>query len=311
MSSPKILVPDIAAHSSFAWDEAGEFAFTSGYGITLKPDARASPAYLLGLLNSHLLDFYLKQVSTTMRGGYFRYFTQFIEQLPVKRIDPKNKRETRLEKEIVERVEAIQAAHRQRVKLPEVLHRKILHTQNHTSCNLAHYLQKDFAAPVNPEILIDDVQRMGFVHEITVEPEGRNLTLIASVAEKSDGEPRPLPVLRLAFDDDALREFIYACWRRFLGEHSRQRKWTKGKKPESVYSLLANTLEPLVYFSPDAADNLRAIRELMKAVADEAGSADLAAIEAEIEKLDGEIDKRVYDLYGLTPEEIKIVEGTD
>jgi type I restriction-modification system DNA methylase subunit len=308
MSSPKILVPDIAAHASFALDEAGEFAFTSGYGITLKPDAGASPAYLLGLLNSRLLDFYLKQVSTTMRGGYFRYFTQFIEQLPVKRFDPKNKRETKLEKEIVERVEAIQAAHRQRTKLPEVLHLKIAHTQNRTSCNLAHYLQKDFEAAVQPEILIDDVQRTGFVHEIIVKPEGRDLTLVASVAEKSDGEPRPLPVLRLGFKDDALREFIYACWRRFLGEHSRQKKWTKGRKPESVYPLLVNTLEPLFYFSPAAGDNLRAIRDLMKAVAAEAGSADLAAIEAEIEKLDSEIDKRVYDLYELTPEEIKIVE---
>jgi type I restriction-modification system DNA methylase subunit len=73
MSSPKILVPDIAAHGSFALDESGVFAFASGYGITLKSEARESPAYLLGLLNSRLLDFYLKQVSTTMRGGYYRY----------------------------------------------------------------------------------------------------------------------------------------------------------------------------------------------------------------------------------------------
>jgi len=42
----------------------------------------------------------------------------------------------------------------------------------------------------------------------------------------------------------------------------------------------------------------------------EAGSADLAAIESEIAKLDEEIDECVYKLYGLTPEEIKIVERT-
>jgi len=310
MLLPKILVPDIANFASFAFDEAGEFAFTSGYGITVRKDAKESSAYLLGLLNSRLLDFYLKQVSTTMRGGYFRYFTQFIEQLPIRRIDPKNKSETRIEKEIVERVEAIQAAYKQLRKLPEVLQRLILHTQNRTPCNLSHYLQKDFAAEVKPEILIDDVQRTGFVHEITVAPEGRNLTLIAGVAEDPGSEPHPLPVLRLAFEDEALRQFIYGCWRRFQGEHSRQKKWTKGKKPEAVYSLLVNTLEPLVYFSPAAADNLRAIRDLMKAVAAEAGSADLAAVEAEIEKLDREIDKRVYDLYELTPEERKIVEAS-
>ena len=47
----------------------------------------------------------------------------------------------------------------------------------------------------------------------------------------------------------------------------------------------------------------------MKTVAVEAGSADLAAIESEIKKLDTEIDQRVYELYGLTDAEIKIVES--
>ena len=309
MSSSKILVPDIAAHSSFAFDKAGEFAFASGYGITLKADAKESPAFLMGLLNSQLLDFYLKHVSTTMRGGYFRYFTQFIEQLPVRRIDPKKKSEVKLEKEIVERVEQIQAAHRQRVKLPEVLSRLIAHNANRVVCNLAHYLQKDFAAAVKPEILIDDVQRTGFIHEIKIEADGKEHTLTATVSAEGQAEPSPLPVLRLTFKDEALQQFIYASWKQFLAENSRQRKWTKGKKPEAIYPLLVNTLEPLVYFDSAAGDNLRLIRDLMKTVAEEAGSTDLAAIEAEIEKLDTEIDERVYELYGVTEEERAIVEG--
>ncbi len=98
-------------------------------------------------------------------------------------------------------------------------------------------------------------------------------------------------------------------WKQFLAANSRQRKWTKGKKPEAIHPLLVNTLEPLVYFDAAAGDNLRLIRDLMKAVATEAGSADLAAIESEIQTLDAAIDERVYELYGLTPEEIKIVEG--
>jgi hypothetical protein len=32
-------------------------------------------------------------------------------------------------------------------------------------------------------------------------------------------------------------------------------------------------------------------------------------VEAEIERLDREIDDRVYELYELTPEEIKVVKG--
>lgn len=94
MRSPKILVPDIADRASFAYDEDGDYAFTSGYGVTLKGNIAESPKYVLGLLNSNVLDFYLKRVSTTMRGGFFRYFRQFIEQLPIRRInfsDPSDK----------------------------------------------------------------------------------------------------------------------------------------------------------------------------------------------------------------------------
>jgi len=94
MGQVKILVPDIAISSSFAFDESGEFAFTSGYGITLKEDANFSPKYILGLLNSKLLDFYSKKISTVMRGGYIRFFSQYIEQLPIRTInfsDPADK----------------------------------------------------------------------------------------------------------------------------------------------------------------------------------------------------------------------------
>jgi type II restriction/modification system DNA methylase subunit YeeA len=38
-------------------------------------------------LNSKLLDFFWRSISTPMRGGYFRYFTQYIEQLPIPRIN--------------------------------------------------------------------------------------------------------------------------------------------------------------------------------------------------------------------------------
>jgi hypothetical protein len=80
-------VPDIAARASFAMDELGEYTFTSGYGITFKNTIKESPKYILGLLNSKVLNFYLRNVSTQLRGGFFRYFTQFIEQLPIRLIN--------------------------------------------------------------------------------------------------------------------------------------------------------------------------------------------------------------------------------
>ncbi len=87
MRKPKILIPDIANRASFAYDASGEYSFTSGYAITFKDGVKEAPTFFLGLLNSRVLDFYLKHISTSIRGGYFRFFTQYIEQLPIRKID--------------------------------------------------------------------------------------------------------------------------------------------------------------------------------------------------------------------------------
>jgi len=56
MKCPKLLVPDIADRAAFAIDDIGQYAFTSGYGITLKDSVGESPLYVLGVLNSKVLD---------------------------------------------------------------------------------------------------------------------------------------------------------------------------------------------------------------------------------------------------------------
>jgi adenine-specific DNA-methyltransferase len=82
MKMPKLLVPDIANQASFAIDEDGKYAYTSGYGIILK-DKKHNLRPFLALMNSRVLDFYWRNTSTTLRGGYYRYFSQFIEKLPI------------------------------------------------------------------------------------------------------------------------------------------------------------------------------------------------------------------------------------
>jgi hypothetical protein len=87
MGSSKILVPDIADRSAFALDEKGEYAFTSGYAIIFKEDIKESSKYILGLLNSNVLEFFARKTSTTLRGGFYRYFSKFLEQLPMRPIN--------------------------------------------------------------------------------------------------------------------------------------------------------------------------------------------------------------------------------
>jgi len=86
---PKLFTPDIATCSSFSLDGTGEIFFTGGvaggYGILVSPEY--SREYMLGLLNSRLLEWFIQHIATQMRGGYFSYESRFIRNLPVRTID--------------------------------------------------------------------------------------------------------------------------------------------------------------------------------------------------------------------------------
>ncbi|RKZ36189.1 MAG: restriction endonuclease subunit R, partial [Gammaproteobacteria bacterium] len=43
--------------------------------------------YLLGLLNSQVLDFVLHSIASTKRGGYFEYKPMYVQKLPIRPID--------------------------------------------------------------------------------------------------------------------------------------------------------------------------------------------------------------------------------
>jgi len=105
LAKSKIVTPDIACRAQFALDSRGEFAFISGYGITLGDGDGELQQYVLGLLNSRLLDFFLRRVSTRLRGGFYRYFAQFLGQMPIAL--PRGGHEAKLRTGIVGRVRSI------------------------------------------------------------------------------------------------------------------------------------------------------------------------------------------------------------
>ncbi len=113
---PKIVVPDYNNAPSFTLDTQG-FFFKTGYGIIPDPEkCNLSPLYLLGLLNSPVLFQYLLTIGTTLRGGYVRFWTQFIEKLPIRPIDFSSKKDTARHDRMVELVNHMLTLHK---KLPE------------------------------------------------------------------------------------------------------------------------------------------------------------------------------------------------
>ena len=92
MPLPKLFTPDIAARAAFSIDPTGEVFFTGGVagGYGILPLPTYSREYLLGVLNSKLLEWFIRQTSSTMRGGYYSYESRFIAHLPIVPIDDRS-----------------------------------------------------------------------------------------------------------------------------------------------------------------------------------------------------------------------------
>jgi len=78
---PKIIIPAIVQKASYAFDKSG-FYSNDKTSIIASDDL-----YLLGLLNSQVLDFVLHSIASTKRGGYFEYKPMYVQKLPIRLID--------------------------------------------------------------------------------------------------------------------------------------------------------------------------------------------------------------------------------
>jgi hypothetical protein len=83
---------------------------TGGFGIITDP-RYGDQTYVTGLLNSRLLDWFLKNVSTNFRGGYFAANKQFLVQLPIRIIDLSDPGEKSLHDQVIALVEKMMELH--------------------------------------------------------------------------------------------------------------------------------------------------------------------------------------------------------
>ena len=131
MPLPKIFTPDIAARASFSLDSVGDAFFTGGvaggYGILVQPEY--SRRYILGLLNSKLLEWYIRQSATQMRGGYYSYESRFIRHLPIHTIDRSNGAEKPQHDKMVALVESMLQLNKQLSTVKSASQKGILQRQ--------------------------------------------------------------------------------------------------------------------------------------------------------------------------------------
>jgi hypothetical protein len=105
---PKIIYPDIAPHGYFTLDEAGGFYSTNTTYLI-----GAADKALLGILNSKLANLYFRSSAAVYRGGYLRFFAQYVEQIPIPRLEPSDPADVARHDRIVALVDEMLALQRE------------------------------------------------------------------------------------------------------------------------------------------------------------------------------------------------------
>jgi hypothetical protein len=89
LQSPHLLTPCLSDMSNFALGAGKLFATgTAGVtGLVLRDGLRELPAYLLALLNSRLMSWYITGHSPVFQGGYHKFSAPYLRSAPIRRID--------------------------------------------------------------------------------------------------------------------------------------------------------------------------------------------------------------------------------
>lgn len=117
---PKILWPGISAEvTAFSIDESGNYGNDNTQMII------SGERYLLGILNSRLMRFFLTQICDRVQGGFYRLKIAYVQQLPIRPIDFSDPADSARHDKMVALVESMLALH-QRLAAANTAHDKTL-----------------------------------------------------------------------------------------------------------------------------------------------------------------------------------------
>jgi hypothetical protein len=99
----KIAIPRLISRLAAVYDRDGYFYLDNVDvgGLVLKEQSDSNYLYIAGLLNSRLLDYYLHLISVPFRGGFYSANRQFLEPLPIRRIDFDNPTDKKMHDDLV------------------------------------------------------------------------------------------------------------------------------------------------------------------------------------------------------------------
>ena len=155
-----------------------------------------------------------------------------------------------------------------------------------------------------------DNDKTGTIERYYVRLDG-NFVMISSGVKEQEA---PLDIIKLKFDDPVARDYFYMTLRDYDGVRSY-------KGPRNLYeTTVADMLVPRYATSNLIEDNPKAVKQTMDILQKEfekrkhefsgspVSTATLAEVEQKIAEIDGSIDDRIFQIYGISEDEVAFIE---
>jgi hypothetical protein len=306
----------MADHGRFYFDPDGLYFNGSGgggggaYGIILKDRCLLSPNFVAAVLNSKISDFIISEISSVFRGGYYAYNRQYIERIPIPQVDfntPSEKREDLVAEAQARVDQAIQALASSGVVGSDAPMDQAVLAQ--VAAPALTFVEERLSAEPKPGGETAGPQA-DVVHDLLAHLAERMIEMHEQKQERVESFWLDLEGVTDAGTFEELREhgkWGRSLWRAsedcrpFVGEESRSTRhldeslgWN-----EDCFKVFVKALAGRVSNLSDVVGVYRRhhppYRQLVQ----------------RIEATDRLIDQIVYRLYGLTEEEIAVVEGSE
>lgn len=292
----KLIVAQTVPKLRVCNDLSGEFYINNVRvnGIAAAPGV--DPWFLLGMLNAPVCDFVFRRIAKVKAGGYFEANKQFIAPLPIPPADDEQKGKVAI------LAKGLQEKHTKRRDLLAGLEKRMGKVRHKDRPLSFLFPDQKTAADLKEDApkALDSASKQEWAKlRYEEEVQGRYDVITARLspsasmeAEFTDGELLfridGVTVLAGIFLDEAEGPFIAAQWK-VIAQTFNVTDKADGKKLCNALRKLADT------------DNKALIDQIISR------QKELAALEAEIEKDEAEINELTFKLYGLTDEETAMV----
>ncbi|MFA5860379.1 MAG: Eco57I restriction-modification methylase domain-containing protein, partial [Candidatus Thermoplasmatota archaeon] len=81
--TPKVVLPDAASQGDAAWDPIGAVVVDTAYGVVPASGSKWNIFAIQALLNNHLLTFFVREMGSPLKDGFYRFKTRYVEPFPV------------------------------------------------------------------------------------------------------------------------------------------------------------------------------------------------------------------------------------